>query len=69
MTLTLDPRSGLSSIPAWLLVIGFIGSSLVLATQTFALTATQSEAILFVVGVLTLLATLLTTAEKEAPTE
>lgn len=55
------------SIAEWLLIIGFIIGALGLASSTFVLSTRESSAILFAVGVLTLLAKILTTDEE--PTE
>jgi hypothetical protein len=50
----------LPSVAEWLLILGFIIGALGLASQTFVLTTQESAVILFVIGVLTLLAKMLT---------
>lgn len=58
--LKISLNGSLPSTAEWLLIIGFIVGALGLVSQTFSLTPTESGIILFVVGVLTLLAKTIT---------
>ena len=63
MALRLSLSGKLPSTAEWILIIGFIVGALGLATQTFSLTTQDSAIVLFVVGVLTLLAKTLVSTE------
>jgi hypothetical protein len=56
MALKLSLNGSLPSIAEWLIIIGFIIGALGIASQTFVLSTMESSVILFVIGVLTLLA-------------
>jgi hypothetical protein len=56
MALKLSLSGSLPSIAEWLIIIGFIIGALGIASQTFVLSTIESSVILFVIGVLTLLA-------------
>lgn len=64
MTLRFDPSSGLSWIPAVLLILGFFITAIGNLTNYFTFTAQQAGYISFIVFILTLLATTLTTEEE-----
>lgn len=53
-------NGSLPSIAEWLIIIGFIIGALGIASQTFVLSTLESSVILFVIGVLTLLAKTIT---------
>jgi hypothetical protein len=60
MGYTLSWSGKLPSTAEWLLIIGFIIGALGLFLHTFTLTTEQGSIVLFVVGVLTLLAKTIT---------
>lgn len=62
--LRFDPTSGLHWIPAMLLILGFFITAVGNLTNYFTFTAQQAGYISFVVFILTLLATTLTTVEQ-----
>jgi hypothetical protein len=59
-----DPTTGLSWIPAVLLMLGFLITAIGNLTNYFTFTAQQAGYISFIVFILTLLATTLTTEEE-----
>jgi hypothetical protein len=61
MGYTLSLSGKLPSTAEWLLIIGFIIGALGIASQTFSFSGQDSAIILFMVGVLTLLAKTITT--------
>jgi hypothetical protein len=62
----LSLSAGIPSVAEWLLIIGFIIGALGLATQTFVLTTIQSSYVLFAIGVLTLLAKIISNEPPQA---
>ena len=62
--LRFDPSTGLGWLPAVLLILGFFITAIGNLTNFFTFTAQQAGYISFVVFILTLLATTLTTEEE-----
>lgn len=68
MVWTLDPRSGIAAIPAWIIVFTFFIAMVNEILNVFALTQFQSQ-VLTVIGFAFVTLVALLTQVKETPTE